>query len=58
LPAGIAVTGSVFENQLAASHGHFASAFRHGALSASPRSSPSALALVRADASRAPFERP
>jgi hypothetical protein len=50
LPASIAVTGSVFENQLAASHGHFASAFRHGALSASPRSSPSALALVRADA--------
>ena len=28
--AGIAVTGSVFYNQLAASHGDYASAFRHG----------------------------
>ena len=31
--AGIAVTGSVFYNQLAASHGDFASAFRHGIVS-------------------------
>jgi MFS family permease len=28
--AGIAVTGSVFYNQLASSHGDYASAFRHG----------------------------
>jgi hypothetical protein len=28
--AGIAITGSVFYNQLAASHGDYASAFRHG----------------------------
>jgi EmrB/QacA subfamily drug resistance transporter len=31
--AGIAVTGSVFYNQLASSHGDFASAFRHGVMS-------------------------
>lgn len=30
---GVAVTGSVFYTQLAASHGNFASAFRHGILS-------------------------
>src|SRR5205085_5300858 len=31
--ASIAVTGSVFYNQLASSHGDFASAFRHGVMS-------------------------
>jgi len=31
--AGIAITGSVFYNQLASSHGNFASAFRHGIVS-------------------------
>jgi hypothetical protein len=31
--AGIAVTGSVFYNRLAGSHGDFASAFRHGIVS-------------------------
>jgi hypothetical protein len=31
--AGIAVTGSVFYNQLASSHGDFASAFRRGVVS-------------------------
>jgi hypothetical protein len=31
--AGIAITGSVFYNQLAASHGDFASAFRYSIVS-------------------------
>ena len=31
--AGIAITGSIFYNQLASSHGDFASAFRHGIIS-------------------------
>ena len=31
--AGIAVTGSIFYNQLASSHGDYASAFRHGIIS-------------------------
>jgi EmrB/QacA subfamily drug resistance transporter len=55
--AGIAVTGSIFYTQLAASHGDFASAFRHGIISIAAFAT-AALALVIADAltrtSRAP----
>jgi MFS family permease len=55
--AGIAVTGSIFYNQLAASHGDFASAFRHGIIGIAAFAA-AALALVIADAltrgSRAP----
>jgi MFS family permease len=47
--AGIAVTGSVFYNQLASSHGDFASAFRHGIISIAAFVA-AALALVLADA--------
>jgi MFS family permease len=47
--AGIAITGSVFYNQLASSHGDFASAFRHGIVSIAAFVA-AALALVLADA--------
>ena len=47
--AGIAVTGSVFYNQLASSHGDYASAFRHGIVSIAAFVA-AALALVLADA--------
>jgi EmrB/QacA subfamily drug resistance transporter len=47
--AGIAVTGSVFYNQLASSHGDFASAFRHGIVSIAAFVA-AALVLVLADA--------
>jgi hypothetical protein len=47
--AGIAVTGSVFYNQLASSHGDFASAFRHGLVSIAAFVA-AALVLVLADA--------
>jgi MFS family permease len=47
--AGIAVTGSVFYNQLASSHGNFASAFRHGIVSIAGCAA-AALALTLADA--------
>jgi hypothetical protein len=47
--AGIAVTGSVFYNQLASSHGDFASAFRHGIIGIAVFVA-AALALVLADA--------
>ena len=46
--AGIAITGSVFYNQLASSHGDFASAFRHGIVSIAAFVA-AALALVLAD---------
>jgi len=46
--AGIAITGSVFYTQLAASHGDFAAAFRHGIVSISAFVA-AALALVLAD---------
>jgi EmrB/QacA subfamily drug resistance transporter len=46
--AGIAVTGSIFYNQLASSHGDFASAFRHGVMSIAAFAV-AALALVLAD---------
>ena len=47
--AGIAITGSVFYNQLASSHGDYASAFRHGVISIAAFVA-AALALVLADA--------
>src|SRR5580700_5441155 len=47
--AGIAVTGSVFYDQLASSHGDFASAFRDGIISIAAFVA-AALALVLADA--------
>src|SRR3954462_2239722 len=47
--AGIAVTGSVFYTQLAASHGDYASAFRHGIVSIAAFVV-AALALALADA--------
>jgi MFS family permease len=47
--AGVAITGSVFYNQLASSHGDWASAFRHGIVSISAFGA-AALALVLADA--------
>jgi MFS family permease len=46
--AGIAVTGSIFYNRLASSHGDFASAFRHGIVSIAAFGA-AALALVLAD---------
>jgi MFS family permease len=47
--AGIAITGSIFYSQLAASHGDYASAFRHGIISIAAFAA-AALALVLADA--------
>jgi EmrB/QacA subfamily drug resistance transporter len=47
--AGIAITGSIFYNQLAASHGDFASAFRLGIVSIAAFAA-AALAVVLADA--------
>jgi len=47
--AGIAITGSVFYNRLASSHGDYASAFRHGIMSIAAFVA-AALALVLADA--------
>jgi len=47
--AGIAITGSIFYNQLAASHGDFTSAFRHGIISIAAFVV-AALALTLADA--------
>jgi predicted MFS family arabinose efflux permease len=47
--AGIAVTGSVFYNQLASPHGDYASAFRHGIVSIAAFVA-AALALVLVDA--------
>ena len=47
--AGIAITGSVFYNQLASSHGNFASAFRYGIISIAAFVA-AALVLVLADA--------
>ena len=47
---GIAVTGSIFYNQLAASHGDFAPAFQHGIVGVAAFAA-AALALVLADAS-------
>ncbi len=47
--AGIAVTGSVFYNQLAAAHGDYASAFRHGIVTIAAFGV-AALALALADA--------
>jgi hypothetical protein len=47
--AGIAVTGSVFYDRLATSHGDFASAFRHGAIAVAAFVT-AALALAVADA--------
>ena len=56
--AGIAITGSVFYNQLASSHGDYASAFRHGIVSIAAFVA-AALALVLADAfTRECLERP
>jgi len=49
--AGIAITGGIFYTQLAASHGDFASAFRHGIVSIAAFAA-AALALVLADAFR------
>jgi EmrB/QacA subfamily drug resistance transporter len=49
--AGIAITGSIFYSQLAASHGDFASAFRHGIISIAVFAA-AALALVLADTFR------
>jgi hypothetical protein len=46
--AGIAITGSIFYNQLASSHGNFASAFRYGLMSIAAFVA-AALALVLAD---------
>jgi EmrB/QacA subfamily drug resistance transporter len=46
--AGVAVTGSIFYNQLAATHGNFASAFRHGIVSIASFGA-AALVLVLAD---------
>jgi EmrB/QacA subfamily drug resistance transporter len=46
--AGVAITGSVFYNQLASSHGDWASAFRHGIISIAAFGA-AALALVLAD---------
>ena len=46
--AGIAITGSVFYNQLASSHGDYASAFRYGLISIAAFVA-AALALVLAD---------
>jgi EmrB/QacA subfamily drug resistance transporter len=46
--AGIAITGSIFYNQLAATHGDYASAFRHGIVSIAAFGV-AALALVLAD---------
>jgi MFS family permease len=55
--AGIALTGSLFYTQLAASHGDYAAAFRHGILSIAALAA-AALALVITDTltrnSRAP----
>ena len=47
--AGIAITGSIFYSQLAASHGDYASAFRHGIISIAAFAA-AAVALVLADA--------
>lgn len=47
--AGIAITGSVFYNELASSHGDFASAFRHGLVIIAAFVA-AALALTLADA--------
>ncbi|WP_053227899.1 MFS transporter [Solirubrobacter soli] len=47
--AGIAITGSIFYNQLASSHGDYALAFRHGIISIAAFAA-AALALVLADA--------
>jgi EmrB/QacA subfamily drug resistance transporter len=47
--AGIAITGMVFYNRLASSHGDFASAFRHGVVSIAAFVA-AALALALADA--------
>jgi MFS family permease len=47
--AGIAITGSVFYNQLASSHGDYASAFRHGLIGIAAFVA-AALALTLADA--------
>jgi hypothetical protein len=47
--AGIALTGSIFYNQLASSHGDYASAFRHGIISIAAFAA-TALAVVLADA--------
>jgi MFS family permease len=47
--AGIAITGSMFYNQLAASHGAFASAFQHGIISIAAFAA-AALVLVVGDA--------
>jgi MFS family permease len=47
--AGIAVTGSVFYNRLAGSHGDFASAFRHGVIAVAAFVT-AALVLAVADA--------
>jgi hypothetical protein len=49
--SGIAITGSIFYNQLATSHGDFASAFRHGIISIAAFAL-AALALVLADSVR------
>jgi EmrB/QacA subfamily drug resistance transporter len=46
--AGIAITGSVFYNELASSHGDYASAFRHGVMSIVAFAA-AALVLVLAD---------
>jgi EmrB/QacA subfamily drug resistance transporter len=46
--AGVAITGSVFYNQLTTSHGDYASAFRHGIVSIAAFGA-AALALVLAD---------
>ena len=46
--AGVAITGSIFYTQLAASQGNFASAFRHGIISITAFGA-AALALVLAD---------
>ena len=50
--AGIAITGSIFYDQLASSHGDFASAFQHGiaAIAAFAAFAAAALVLVLADA--------
>jgi len=47
--AGIAITGSIFYDQLASSHGDFASAFQHG-IAAIAAFAAAALVLVLADA--------
>ena len=49
--AGIAVTGSIFYTQLAASHGDYATAFRHGIISIAAFAA-AALALVLVDVFR------